>query len=209
MFDLDGTLLNTIGGITCAMNSLAKGYGLPEKSEGEYAALVGQGARKLVEDIFPSSYNREDILTAYKGALKACSIGGTSFYPGIPEMLTCLKNLNLPMAVYTNKPQDTAEEVCSHFFTEWKLSPVKGQVEGLAQKPDAGQALEIIGEWGIKPEECLYLGDTATDIQTARNGGFLAVGCTWGFRDREELEKAGADIIVDSPEEVTALLIES
>ncbi len=207
MFDLDGTLLNTIGGIADAMNCVAVRHGLSEKSREEYALLVGHGARKLVEDIFPPEMDLEGILCEYKHELKSRSLEGASFYPGIPEMLTGMEACSLPLAVLTNKPQDTAEMVCSHFFYPWLLDPVVGQREGVPAKPDPAQALDIIRTWGIKPEECLFLGDTATDMETALAAGFLAVGCTWGFRGREELEKAGAQVIVDRPEDVTALLV--
>lgn len=202
---MDGTLLDTIGDIADAMNGIMAKYGLPERSEADYAALVGKGAQRLVEDVIPKSLDRQVILEEYREALRSKSGGRTGVYEGIPELLNRLSELSLPLAILTNKPQATAEKVCARYFSSWTLTHIRGQVDSLPPKPHPGQGQQIVADWGILPEECLYLGDTEVDWETARLGGFFFVGCTWGFRSRRELEKAGADLIVDRPEEVMAL----
>lgn len=206
MFDLDGTLLDTIGDISDSMNSLMIKYGLPEKSEKEYAAMVGYGAPQFIRDNFPDNFDHSTILAEYRITLSQNSRNRTGLFEGIGEMLTFLTEKSLPLAVLTNKPEQTAREVCAYFLSSWPFTHISGQLDGVPHKPHPGQALEIISDWGIEPSECLYMGDTSTDMETAKNAGFIAVGCSWGFRSREELEKTGAEEIVDCPDELIQLI---
>jgi phosphoglycolate phosphatase len=206
MFDLDGTLLDTIGDIASAMNGLRVEYGLSEMSEREYASLVGYGALQLVKDCFSENNDRAALLEEYRQALRDNSEDRTNLYEGISQMLDRLSESTLPLAILTNKPHKTAEKVCFRYLSSWSFSHIRGQVDGIPSKPHPFMAKEILGDWCIAARECLYLGDTEVDMTLAQNAGFLGVGCTWGFRSREELEVAGADVIVDHPREVLDLL---
>ncbi|MBN2628602.1 MAG: HAD family hydrolase [Spirochaetales bacterium] len=204
MLDLDGTLLNTIGDITDTMGELTDRFGLRRRSEEEYALLVGKGAARLIDDIFPGNFDRKALLAEYKENLAANSFGRTRPYEGIPELLDFLAARSLPLAVFTNKPHDLSRRICRHYFGENRFTHVAGQKDDLPVKPDPSQGLEIIGAWGIEPQECLYLGDTSVDMETAENAGFLSVGCIWGFRSREELSESGAALLAEQPRDVMA-----
>jgi len=209
LFDLDGTLLDTLGDIADTMTELTDKYGLPPRSEGEYALLVGRGAARLINDVFPDTMDRESILGEYKFRLGANSFGRTKPYGGIPLLLDYLRSRSLPLAVFTNKPQDMAIDVCHHYFGEGLFTHIRGERPDRPAKPDPSQGWEIVADWGISPGECLFLGDTSTDMETAVRGKFLPLGCTWGFRGREELIRTGARWLSDTPEGVISLFDES
>ena len=206
MFDLDGTLLNTIGSIADAMNAVRQRNGLSTLSEEDYEKLVGQGSERLVKDVFPAGSDIPALLVEYAEQLDKECTGRTTLYPGMAQLLDEIEVRRLPMAIMTNKPEQTALIVCRHFLGKWPFDMIKGQVPGFPLKPDPAQALSIVAAWGISPACCLYLGDTKTDMLTAKNSGFFAVGVTWGFRDRAELDAYGADLIVDRPDQVITLL---
>ena len=210
IFDLDGTLLNTIGDLAVACNAALALRGLPQHSYEEYAGFVGNGILRLVERALPEPLRspenvalmRADFVRYYMEHIDAY----THPYEGIPELLAELERRGIGMAVASNKFQAGTEKLVRRFFPDMPFDPVLGQREGVPLKPDPTVVEEILARTGTPRERVLYVGDSGIDILTARAAGVRSAGVAWGFRSRAELEEAGADRIVDRPEELLALL---
>ena len=210
VFDLDGTLLDSLADIAHAANEVLAGLALPTHPLDRYRYLVGDGVAMLFERALPEE-RREAAL------IERCVAGfRTTYatqwnrlsrpYEGIAEMLDGLVARRCRLAVLSNKPQEFTEQCVAEFFSAWPMQPVFGQRAGTPRKPDPAGAIEIAAAWGLPARECLYLGDTSVDMQTARNAGMFAVGALWGFRPREELEAHGAEALVAHPRDVLALI---
>lgn len=200
LFDLDGTLTDTLADIAAAMNRSLRLHGLPEFAVDEYRYLVGDGAKTLSErcvrghlELAPS------VRREYQAYYEKHTLDTTKPYPGIPEMLQALQEKGVRLAVFSNKPDADTRGVVAHFFPEIDWAVVRGQVEGVPVKPDPAGALKVAGEMGVAPGEFLYLGDTATDMRCAVASGMHPVGAAWGFRTVEELRDNGAEFIAHSP----------
>ena len=213
IFDLDGTLLDTLPTIQYYMNVTLERHGIAPTSLDDCRRYIGDGARLLVtraltERGITDKELTERVLNEYKSAYDAEPLHLTKAYEGIHELLTLLSEQGITLAVLSNKPDTAARGVVEHFFPG-VFHAVRGGTDGVPLKPIPTAALSICNELGISPSECAFIGDTAVDIVTAENmGAGLSVGVLWGFRDREELERAGARVIVASPldilREVTA-----
>ncbi|MEG1611254.1 MAG: HAD-IA family hydrolase [Alistipes sp.] len=210
IFDLDGTLLNTIGDLAVSCNSVLAVRGLPQHSYEEYCSFVGNGILRLVERALPeplrTSYTvaavRQDFVKHYTAHIDTY----TKPYEGIIELLEALSARGISVAVASNKFQAGTEKLIHRFFPSTEFTAILGQREGVALKPDPAIVEEILRTTGTQAAEALYIGDSGIDMQTARAAGVRSVGCTWGFRDRIELIESGADHLVDSPQEVVSLL---
>ncbi len=203
MFDLDGTLTNTLQDIGDAMNHALRLYKLPEWPIDAYRYLVGNGAKKLAEravrdrqDLMPG------VLREYQAYYETHTRVTTRPYDGIPELLHMLQQRGVKLSVLSNKPDADTKNVVAYFFPDVKWQVVRGQVEGVPVKPDPAGAIIAAGELGVAPEDILYLGDTAVDMETAVNAGMYPVGALWGFRDAQELEQSGAKHLAESPKEL-------
>lgn len=200
LFDLDGTLTNTLDDIADAMNRSLRLHGLPEWPVDAYRYLVGDGAKKLAERAVRDrgelalSVQRE-----YQAYYQAHTRVKTKPYDGVPEMLQALQAREIPLAVFSNKPDADTRNVVAHFFPEIKWAAVRGQVEGVPVKPDPAGALAVAEALGAAPDEVLYLGDTSTDMQCALNAGMHPVGVLWGFRTEAELCENGAECVISHP----------
>lgn len=207
LFDLDGTLTDTIDDISDAMNRSLRLHGLPEWTVAEYCYLVGDGAKKLAER---AVRDRQDLALSVQREYQAYYETHTRVksrpYDGVPEMLRALQARGLPLAVFSNKPDADTKNVVSHFFPEVPFAVVRGQVEGVPVKPDPTGALAVAKALGVLPEEVLYLGDTATDMGCAVNAGMHPVGVLWGFRKEDELRSSGAEHIIGHPLEILNVL---
>lgn len=200
LFDLDGTLTNTLEDIAFAMNHALCLYGLPEHPVDAYRYFVGSGAKMLAHRVVGEHHEKEaDVLRAYQQYYEAHSLVKTCPYPGVQELLQTLQARGVKLCVFSNKPHADTCRVVEHFFPEIAFTVVRGQQEGMPVKPDPAGALAAAQAAQVPPEEFLYLGDTDVDMHCARNAGMHPIGVTWGFRSREELLAAGAERLIDHP----------
>ena len=210
IFDLDGTLLDTIEDIKVTMNSALRRYNYPEFSVEEYKYFVGKGVDNLIREVMktasiPSSAFK-GLKEAYYEIYKHQATINTKLYEGMSSLLSELKTKNISLNVLSNKPHSQTVEVIKHYFGDKVFDFVYGKKEDFSPKPDPASALDLTKALGIQPEEVLYIGDTETDILTAKNAGFYSVGVLWGFRKEDELVRAGACEIVKHPLEILDLL---
>lgn len=210
IFDLDGTLLNTIADLANSTNHALKQCGFPEHEVSEYPFFVGNGINKLFERALPESErNEENILKVRKEFIPYYDKHNADFsipYPGIPELLETLQEKGLMLAVASNKYQSATEKLIAHYFPTIRFVAVFGQREGIMPKPDATIVNDILSIAKTNKKDVLYVGDSGVDMQTAINSGVTSCGVTWGFRPRTELEAFKPDYIVDSPEKILTIL---
>lgn len=210
IFDLDGTLVDTIADIASCLNGTLAQHGFPTKTEAELYTLVGNGLRVLVSRCLPEALRTDalvDECTAQVNARYAAAPAAASRpYPGVLELLGELASRGVPCAILSNKPDPLARPLVEAVLPAGVFRIVRGELPGAPRKPDPRSALAIAAELGSMPEETVFLGDSDVDILTARAGGFFPVGAAWGFRGREELRSAGAAAIIDHPLELLALL---
>lgn len=206
IFDLDGTLLNTIDDIADSMNSVLQKRKFPLNSIKDYKKFVGDGMERLVERSIPQTEQSKklihDCLTEMKKEYDARWSNKTSVYEGIFELLEELHKKKLKMAVLSNKPHDFTIKMVTQYFDKRYFTAVVGQRDGAQPKPDPAVVFGIMDKINAKPEETALIGDSCTDLLTAKNAGLTSIGAAWGFRGREELEKYGADFIAESPKDV-------
>lgn len=217
LFDLDGTLLNTLASIRYYVNRNISEYGIRAVSEEETKVFVGNGARVLVEKVFLDrglDLNDRDtrelcerILRSYVKEYDDGPAYLTEPYEGIVDTVNKLKSLGIALAVISNKPDPTVKSLVNKFFGG-VFEIVEGASERMPLKPRAEWPLDICERLGALPSEVMYVGDTSTDMQTAKNfGAKLSVGVLWGFRDEAELVNSGADVVVSRAEELYALAV--
>lgn len=203
IFDLDGTLLDTLGDLAAAVNRVLSARGYPTHETDAFRWFIGDGSAKLMERALPASERRPEIHRPCLQALLADYNQNwhhlTRPYDGIEALLEHLSRRRFAMAVVTNKPHQFTGVMIDHYFQSHAFDPVFGQQEGIPKKPDPQQALAAARSMGALPEQCIFLGDSAVDMQTAVRAGMAAVGAGWGFRPREELETAGAIAVMDHP----------
>ncbi len=203
IFDLDGTLLDTLEDVANFANEVLGANGFVLRITEEYRYLTGDGSKNLMAKAarIDDKALIEKMADEFKAVYES-SLGVSKPYIGAYETLAALKGLSIKQAVLSNKPHELTKACVDKFFGEYKFEAVFGQRDGYSVKPDTQSALEIADIFGLKPKEIIFVGDTKTDMLTAKNGGFYAVGVTWGFRDREELLAYGADALVDAPMEL-------
>lgn len=206
IFDLDGTLLDTLADLAHAANKALADSGFPTHDIQAYRYLVGHGIEELMRRALPDGQRSDthvaDSLARFQAIYTTTWNVDSAPYPGIAEMLNRLADLGLPMAVYTNKPQQMAEACIAEFFSSWPLTPVIGQRPGLPVKPDPCGALDILDQWQLNAQEVMMMGDSGVDMRTASNAGLMAVGVTWGFRTEAELLQNGAGTILHQPKDL-------
>lgn len=210
IFDLDGTLLDTIGDLAVACNAMLALRGLPQHSYEEYCHFVGNGILRLVERALPEVLRTPENVAAARADFVKYYIDHidchTKPYAGIPELLAELTRRGVRMAVASNKFQEGTSKLIARFFPGVEFVAVFGQRPDVPLKPDPAVVDEILARARTPKERVLYVGDSGVDMQTARAAGVRSAGVTWGFRDREELQAAGACYLVDRPEQLIALL---
>lgn len=206
LFDLDGTLTNTLQDIADAMNRSLRLHDLPEWPLDAYRTLVGDGARVLARR---AVRDRQELALSvqaeYQAYYERHNLVASKPYDGVPEMLHALQAAGLKLAVFSNKPDADTRHVVAHFFPDIRWTVVRGQVEGIPVKPDPTGALLVADALGVPPADILYLGDTATDMRCAISAGMLPVGALWGFRTEAELCQSGAKHVVAHPSQVCSL----
>ena len=210
IFDLDGTLLDTIADLTDAMNMALNHFGFPGHDVESCKMFVGDGVEMFAFRALPE-HSRDQAMVTKCAAFMREEYSKrwakkTRPYDGVPELLDELTRRNLKMAVLSNKPDDSTKEMVAEILAKWSFHPVAGAQASVPKKPDPTLAIQISQELQVSPEGFLYLGDTGTDMRTARGAGMFAVGVLWGFRSAEELLESGAQVLVDHPGEVLKLL---
>jgi phosphoglycolate phosphatase len=208
MFDLDGTLADTLADIATAANAVLIALGRPTHDVAAYRRFVGHGARWLFEQALGETHH--DLAARAKTMLEShfAEHGHplTQPYAGVTDMLDALSERGVVMTVLSNKPDAAAKHTVDAQFGRWTFAKVLGHREDLPLKPDPASARLICDELNIAASQWLYLGDSEVDMQTAKAASMFAVGATWGFRDRDELLAAGADRLIDHPSQLLDLL---
>ncbi len=209
IFDLDGTLLNTIDDLGLATNYALATLGYPTHPLAAYPSMVGNGVRKLLQRALPSGMDTEEqiekLRTVFTQYYDDHCIDHSLPYPGIPELLHKLQALGIKVAVASNKYHEAVVKLIRHYFPDIEWSAVMGQKEGVPVKPDPSIVFEILSCSPTPKSEVLYVGDSGVDMETARRACVESVGVTWGFRPISELKSYYADHIVQNPIEIVAL----
>lgn len=200
IFDLDGTLLNTITDLKNACNVALEQFGYPLHDETAYKTYVGNGIYKLIERSLPQEARDEEKIYQVKAVFDAYyaahSLDETKPYPGTEALLTHLQDKGIACGVVTNKAHDYAVHLVDRFFGKG-IQLTLGQREGIPTKPNPQGVKEMMAYFKVKPEACLYVGDSNVDIETARAAGVPSIGVLWGFREEAELRVAGADYLAE------------
>lgn len=206
IFDLDGTLLNTIADLAHSTNYALNKLGYPTHEIDQYHFMVGNGINKLFERALPEGEkSEENVLRVRKQFIPYYdqhNADDSCPYPGIPELLSNLQAAGIQLAVASNKYHSATQKLIEHYFPKIHFTAVFGQREGRNVKPDPAIVFDILKIAGVDKKEVLYVGDSGVDMQTAANAGVTACGVTWGFRPRTELEKFNPSYIVDSAEKI-------
>ncbi|MDD3580591.1 MAG: HAD family hydrolase [Desulfobacca sp.] len=210
IFDLDGTLLDTLADLAASMNYVLARFGCPTHEVEAYKYFVGGGMENLARRALPEDRRDEATVAQSFAALMADYhqrwTEHTHPYPGIPELLEGLTARRIRMTILSNKPDDFSKMCVARLLPDWHFELVVGVRPGGPIKPDPAGALEIAAALNLPPAAFLYLGDTSTDMQTATAAGMFAVGALWGFRTAEELSRNGAQVLIARPPELLALL---
>lgn len=210
IFDLDGTLLNTIGDLAVGCDYMLTKRGLPTHSYDEYCSFVGNGIMRLVERALPAELRTEDYIASARRDFVDFYIdhidAHTVPYAGMVELVTTLDKTGAKLAVASNKFQAGTEKLIRKFFPDVEFVEICGNREGFPLKPETALVDMIIAKANVERKECIMVGDSGVDIQTAKNAGIKSVGVSWGFRSRKELEQNGADYIADTAEELEKIL---
>jgi len=206
LFDLDGTLLDTLQDLADSANLALSRNGLPVHPRDAYRYFVGDGVNNLIKRALGDRQEYFDqVLADYRVIYARDREKNTCPYPGIMNMLEELKKLGVKVCVFSNKPDSDTQAVIHHYFPDYPFTVVRGSLPNVAVKPDPAGADAVVEQLGIPKAELLYAGDTSTDMDCARNAGIASIGVTWGFRPREELEAHGARWVVDEPCEIVSL----
>lgn len=216
VFDLDGTLVDSLADLGESMNCVLAEFELPQHPLSTYRRFVGDGIRMLVHRALPETERSEERVSCAVERLR--DVYGARWdlktrpYEHITDTLDCLRRIGLKLGVLSNKPHPLTVKVVARFFASDTFAAVLGAEAGFPRKPDPASALELARRLSVDASKCCYVGDTATDMRTARSAGMYAIGALWGFRDAVELSSSGAQVLAETPRDVvriTRLLVES
>ena len=206
IFDLDGTLLDTLDDLAASVNYALRTHGMPKHSIDDVRRFVGNGVRKLMERAIPDGTENPDFeatFTTFRQHYMAHSLDTTKPYEGIPETLEALKAKGCHLAVVSNKMMAATQDLCRHFFPNTiEVAIGENEAEGIRKKPAPDTVFEALRQLGVGQEGAVYVGDSDVDIETARNSGLPCISVLWGFRDRDFLLQHGAKILISTPQEL-------
>ena len=211
LFDLDGTLLDTLTDIASAANAALASESMPTHPDADYRRFIGDGVGMLFRRALPPDQDHDEpridrcVARFHETYAHSWNVA-TRPYEGIPELLDALADRGLPVAILSNKPDEFTKLCAGAYLNRWTWSAVVGQREGVPRKPDPTSALAIAEGLGIAPSDFLYVGDSSVDMRTALASGMRPIGVSWGFRSVEELRSTGAEAIIDHPSELLGLL---
>lgn len=211
IFDLDGTLLDSLADIADAMNRVLAAFGLPEHPRDAYRYFVGEGLATLVARALPPQEReqpviREQVLAAMRREYGRSWREQTRPYPHIPELLSSLQEQEIELAVLSNKPEEFTRQAVAELLAPHRFAVVRGARPDTPRKPDPAGALALVAQLALPLADLLYVGDSGIDMETAKRAGIFAVGVLWGFRPAGELRAHGADALISHPLELLALL---
>lgn len=213
IFDLDGTLLNTIEDLGNAANYALSENGYPTHSLASYPFFVGNGVRNLIRKALPDEARTDSVIDAllkdFKEYYNVHNTDCTKPYDGIEELLAKLQDAGVAMAVASNKYQQATDRIVAHYFPDIKFVSIHGQREGVNVKPDPSVVFAILGEANVPKVDVLYVGDSGVDMETARRACVDSVGVTWGFRSEKELNEYHADNIVNKASDIFDIVMSS
>ncbi|MCD8291277.1 MAG: HAD family hydrolase [Prevotella sp.] len=204
IFDLDGTLLNTLTDLSASVNHALRAFNMPEHTEEDVKQMVGNGIKKLIELAIPNGLDNplfDDVHKAFMAHYLIHSLDATKPYDGIMEMLSALKNKGKKMAIVSNKRHEATERLCRHFFNDY-ISVAIGESDRIKRKPAPDTVIEAMTRLGADKESTVYIGDSDVDIVTAKNSGIPCISVLWGFRDKNFLLSHGATTLISSPKEL-------
>jgi len=208
IFDLDGTLVDTLADLTDSMNAALSRLGFPARSTDECRQMIGFGLRRFAEKALGDEH------TGLTDALMSCMVDHykdhcllkTAPYPDMESVVKTLSEKGFRLAVMTNKNQAPSEQITRHFFG-CAFDPIRGATGSRKVKPNPQTTLDILDGWGLEKHEAVFVGDSEIDVQTAANAGIRCVACQWGFRSRDQLLSAGAETIICRPEQLFKIVI--
>ncbi len=210
IFDLDGTLLNTLEDLADAANYVLRQHGFPEHPLDAYRYFVGDGIAVLIQRILPEAYRQgtvfEQCRQAFVTRYTQHMYDKTLVYDGMRDTLRSLQTKGINMAVATNKIHQAVAPLMADYFPDIHFAAIFGQRKGIPTKPNPQIVFDILKDTGFSKDETLYVGDTSVDMQTAHAAGLKAAGALWGYRTRQELEEANADFIIAHPSELLTLV---
>ena len=213
IFDLDGTLLDTLGDLAASVNYALRTHRMPEHSVDDVRRFVGNGVRKLMERAVPDGADNprfDETFATFRQYYMAHSLDTTRPYEGIPETLAALKARGCHLAVVSNKMMAATQELCHHFFPDTiEVAIGEDEAAGIRRKPAPDTVFVALKTLGVGKEDAVYVGDSDVDIQTARNAGLPCISVLWGFRDRDFLINHGAQSLITHPSELLRLKISS
>lgn len=210
IFDLDGTLAYTLDSMATVGNRVLEYFGLPGMPVENYRYYCGNGADMLVQRALIDAGDKElvhyeEARRMYRRLFDEDPFYKLQHYPGMQDTLKALKHAGVKLAVCSNKPHEAAVKVIARMFEAEEFDMVLGQSEEIRKKPAPDGPLKVAESFGVRPEECMYLGDSGTDMQTGKAAGMYTVGVLWGYRDEKELRENGADQLVKAPEDILSL----
>ena len=210
IFDLDGTLADTLQDLCDSTNYALEKHGFPKRDLSEFNMFIGDGVPKLIERAIPKEVFSEEakqiVYTEFMSHYRKNFLNKTKLYDGISECVTALKAEDLKLAVVSNKIDEMTQKIVEKLFCS-EFSCVIGKRENSPLKPDPTSTLEVIEKLGVKPVECVFVGDSGMDMKTAKNAGCTALGVLWGFRGKEELLNNGADYLAEKPQDIARLIL--
>lgn len=204
VFDLDGTLLNTINDLAVSTNYALRTHGMPEHSVDDVRRFVGNGVKKLMERAIPGGLDNpqfEETYATFRKHYLEHSLDTTQPYPGVVDVLAELKRRGKRIAVVSNKFYAATQELCRHFFNDY-VEVAIGEREDIKKKPAPDTVIEALRQLGVSKEGAVYIGDSDVDVATARNSGLPCISVLWGFRDKDFLIEHGATTFVDEPKQI-------
>ena len=206
IFDLDGTILDTLSDLADAMNITLEKFGFPKRELSHHRKAIGNGIRKYAERCIPEEALSDALLDEFVAVAaqdyKNNSTVKTTPFPGIKDLMDFLSENGISISILSNKRNEIVTALSEHYFSEYSFDCVYGELPGIPKKPDPAAALKIAADCGFDPHEVLFIGDSIYDVITGKNAGMKTLAVTWGNQDRETLESENPDFIADTAEEI-------